>query len=332
MSRASVVIASRRPALIANTIVPLLEDPATLEVVIVAVDNPAVAAAVGATGDPRVQVVAAPAGNPNTARQIGVERARGETVVMLDDDVCAGPGLVGGHARHHPTPGLVVFGYMPIPPDRLRGVLRFPSRLYARNYESRVRWWMEQPELVLTGFWGGNVSMTRTDLLRIGLENPAFPVRYFEDFEFGDRCHADGMVAVFDRRLEATHLYERSISEWLVEGRRVGAARAILEPGVEPGRGHLPPALRPALVAATLAAATLRLRRLEDRLAWAARQIEIFRGGEKVAAGTAVADGLLVGWPAPVAAEGSARAVPHDAGSGASVAAGCSAGDRRALR
>jgi hypothetical protein len=331
MSQASVVIASRRPALIANTIVPLLEDPATLEVVIVAVDNPAVAAAVRATGDPRVQVVAAPAGNPNTARQIGVERARGETVVMLDDDVCAGPGLVGGHARHHPTPGLVVFGYMPIPPDRLRGVRSFPSRLYARNYESRVRWWTEQPELVLTGFWGGNVSMTRTDLLRIGLENPAFPVRYFEDYEFGDRCHADGMVGIFDRGLEAAHFYERSISEWLVEGRRIGAARAILQPGVEPGPGHLPPALRPALIAGTLAAATLRLRRLEDRLAWAARQIEIFRGGEKVAAGTAVADGLLVGWPPQVVAEGSAPPGSDHGGPGTSVAGFC-AGDRRALR
>jgi glycosyltransferase involved in cell wall biosynthesis len=152
MSEVSVIVASHRAALIAKTIPPLLEDPATLEAVVVAVEDAAVAAAAHAIGDPRVRVAAAQAGNPSIARQIGVERARGQTVVMLDDDVLAGPGLVGGHAGHHPTPGLVVFGYMPIPPDRLRGPLRFPVRLYASSYEDRVKWWTAQPELVMTGF------------------------------------------------------------------------------------------------------------------------------------------------------------------------------------
>lgn len=306
MTQASVVIASRRSGLITKAIASVLQDPATLEVVVVAVEAPEVAAAAAGVGDPRVSVLPAPAGNPNTARHVGVEHARGEIVVMLDDDVLARPGLVGGHVRHHQGDGLVVFGYMPIPSHCLRGILRFPARLYARNYEDRVGWWTEHPELVITGFWGGNVSMTRADVLRIGLENPAFPIRYFEDREFGSRCHAAGLVARFDRRLEATHIYRRAISEWLIEGRRVGAALKLLYPDREPGAGCLPPMLRPALLAATIAAGTLRFGRAEDRLARAARQIEVFRGGQEVVAGTAIESGLLVGAPGPNAMPGLA--------------------------
>lgn len=299
MIQASVIIASQRPALIGRAIASVLDDPATLEVLVVAVEAPEVADAALTVGDRRVRVLSAPVGNPNTARHVGVEHARSDIVVMLDDDVVARRGMVGGHVRHHHGDGLVVFGYMPIPPDCLRGILRFPARLYSRNYEGRVGWWAEHPDLVITGFWGGNVSMTRADVLRVGLENPAFPIRYFEDREFGNRCHAAGMVAKFDRRLEATHMYGRTISEWLIEGRRVGAALKLLYPDREPGAGHLPSALRPALLAATIAAGTLRLRRAEDRLARATRQIEVFRGGREVAAGTAFESGLLVGPPGP---------------------------------
>lgn len=298
MSQVSVVIASRRPALIAKTLAPLLDDPATLEIVVVAVASPGVVDAVRAIRDSRIQVVLAPAGNPNTSRQVGVERAGGETVLMLDDDVLAAPGLVSGHARHHPTPGLAVFGYMPVPPERLRGALRFPARIYANTYEGRVKWWAERPDLAMTGFWGGNVSMTRADVLRVGLENRDFPVRYYEDHDFGERCQAAGIVGRYDRTIAAKHLYERSISEWLVEGRRAGAALAIRYPGTRPGTGHLPPATRRPILAATIAAALLHLRRAESRLAWAVRQIEIFRGAEEVAAGTAVASGLIVALPA----------------------------------
>lgn len=304
MTKASVVIASRRPALINQAIAPLLDDPATLEIVVVAVASPEVSDAVLAIGDPRIQVVLAPAGNPNTSRQAGVERARGDTVVMLDDDVIARPGLVSGHARHHPTPGLAVFGCMSIPPDRLRGTRRFPARFYANTYEGRVKWWSDRPDLMMTGYWGGNVSMTRADVLRVGLDNPEFPARYLEDNEFGERCRAVGIVGRFDRRIEAAHLYERSVSEWLVEGRRAGAALAIRNPDSHPAIEHLPLPMRRPVLAATFAAATLRLRRLESHLAWTARQIEIFRGAEEVAAGTAAASGLIASVPARGAAAG----------------------------
>jgi hypothetical protein len=297
MSQASVVIASRRPALITKAIAPLLDDPATLEVIVVSVASPEVTDAVQAIGDPRIQVVLAPAGNPNTSRQVGVEHARGDTVVMLDDDVLASPGLVSGHARHHPTPGLAVFGYMPVPRDRLRGALHFPARIYAKTYEDRVRWWADRPDLAMTGFWGGNVSMTRADVLRVGLDNPSFPVRYYEDHDFGERCQAAGIVGRFDRRIEARHLYERSISEWLVEGRRAGAALAVRYPGSRPSSSHLPVPMRRPVLGAAIVASLLRLRRAESRLAWAVRQIEIFRGAREVSDGTAVESGLIVGLP-----------------------------------
>jgi GT2 family glycosyltransferase len=315
MPEVSVVIPSHGGAdLIAKVIAPLLADPATLEVIVVADDDLKVAAAAHAIGDPCVRVVTAAACNPNIARRIGVEQARAETVLMLDDDVLPAPGLVSGHARRHPVPGLAVLGYMPIPPQNLRGPLRFPARLYSNVYEGRAWWWSDRPDLIMTGFWGGNVSMTRADILRVGLDNPAFPGRYFEDLEFGRRCQAQGIRGVFDRSLAASHLYERSISQWFAEARRQGAALSILEPGVEPGAGHRPAFMRTPLLAATIVSAALHLRRLEARLARAARRIEINRGAQEVAAGTAVAHRLLAAEPTagPVA-----RAAPVEPASAA---------------
>src|SRR5438094_10089133 len=48
------------------------------------------------------------------ARQTGVERATGDVVLLIDDDVIPTPGLAEGHLRHHAAERLLVVGYMPV--------------------------------------------------------------------------------------------------------------------------------------------------------------------------------------------------------------------------
>ena len=63
--------------------------------------------------------------------------ALGDVVLLMDDDVIAGPGLVSAHARHHAgTHGLVVVGFMPV---RLDEGSSSPSRLYATEYDEHCR-------------------------------------------------------------------------------------------------------------------------------------------------------------------------------------------------
>jgi glycosyltransferase involved in cell wall biosynthesis len=157
------------------------------------------------------------------ARQEGVERATGEVVVLLDDDVLAGPGLVSGHARHHAeTGGLVVIGYMPVdrePADAHAGA----TALYADEYEDVARQYEQDPELVLRKLWGGNLSLRRADALRVGLVSADYGASYHQDRDFGLRCHEAGLRGRFDRSLRATHLHRRPLGAFLRDARAQGA-------------------------------------------------------------------------------------------------------------
>jgi glycosyltransferase involved in cell wall biosynthesis len=163
------------------------------------------------------------------ALQTGVELARGEVVLLLDDDVIAEPGLVAGHAAHHAeAQGLVVLGYMPavLPEPRRPGA--YPVDLYAQAYERVCNEYEEDPETILQGLWAGNVSLRRSDALRVGLL-PDQPLvegyGYHEDRDFGLRCAAAGLRGVFDRRLLARHHYERDPASFLRTSRNSGATR-----------------------------------------------------------------------------------------------------------
>ena len=49
------------------------------------------------------------------ALDVGVQCSTGDVVLLMDDDVIAGPGLVSAHARRHAgADGLVVVGSMPV--------------------------------------------------------------------------------------------------------------------------------------------------------------------------------------------------------------------------
>jgi glycosyltransferase involved in cell wall biosynthesis len=285
---ASVVIPTHgRSTRLPATIRPLLQDPATTEVVVVADDDPAVATVIAALDDSRIVLVEACVRNQNAARELGVQASSGEVVLFLDDDVIAEPGLVSGHLRCHATPRRVVLGYMPVARGSLRGALEFPSRTYARSYELNVANWQRDAGTILGTMWGGNLSLRRTDALRVGLFNPDFEARFYEDYEFGLRCKAAGLVGVFDRTLRATHLYVRTPRQWLREARTQGAAWAHF--GVAAGAGSPPsavpdfaprilerltPAITPVMLALVFACGLLRLRRPERRLAFHLRHLQ----------------------------------------------------------
>src|SRR5690349_2755212 len=116
---------------------PLLADPQPLEVVVVVDggrDGSLELLERMAAGDARLRPLWIENRGVVGARAAGAEAARGEVVVLLDDDVFAMPGLIAGHARHHAEPGLVIVGYMPVarPPRPRPG--DYPRELYAREY------------------------------------------------------------------------------------------------------------------------------------------------------------------------------------------------------
>jgi hypothetical protein len=146
----------------------------------------------------------------------------------MDDDVIASPDLVEGHARHHAglEPKLVL-GYMPndwraVAPDR-----RAVAAVYRAGYEEQCARYREDPAFVLRNLWGGNLSMPREDMVRVGIAGLAVP-RGQDDREFGLRCMKAGIRGVFDPSLYATHLYDRSFEAYRRDSRLQGESRRLL--------------------------------------------------------------------------------------------------------
>ncbi|MGO9333193.1 MAG: glycosyltransferase [Acidimicrobiales bacterium] len=228
----SVVIPTyKRVSRLASCVRALLADPATNEVV-VAVDGSGDGSYELATGlgakDSRVVAFEQAHAGTHAARTAAVERAAGEVVLMVDDDVIAGEGLVTGHAlRHRETDHLVVVGYMPVVAADDDSANRVFSRIYTHEYESHCDEIEVDPRLVLLHLWGGNVSLRRADYLSIGfLRTGAEAWKHqHEDQYMGIRFHQAGLTAVFDRALYAQHRYRRGADAFLRDARTRGAAQ-----------------------------------------------------------------------------------------------------------
>ena len=192
LPRVSVVIPTyRRRAALARFVEPLLEDPELHELV-VAVDGSEDGSVEWlrerGLADQRLVVLDLPNRGAGATRQAGIEAASGDVVLLMDDDVIASPGLVAGHARHHiDAERKLVLGYMPNDWSSLPAGRRGIARIYDRAYHMHVARFSEDPQFVLHGFWGGNFSMRRHDMLEIGIERLEVK-RGQDDREFGIRC------------------------------------------------------------------------------------------------------------------------------------------------
>ncbi len=157
----------------------------------------------------------------------GVARSTSDVVLLMDDDVIAGPGLVSGHARRHRAGRpLVVMGAMPV---RLAGGEGPATRLYARDYDGHCQK-IESGELaVLEGLWLGNVSVRRGDLVKVGVWSEGYRLHWHSDLDLGLRLAQNGLDGVFDPTLRATHMHMQSNSSFLRAGHERGEAVTVLE-------------------------------------------------------------------------------------------------------
>ncbi len=233
LPRVSVVVPTyqRRHALPAF-VGPLLADPALHELVVAvdgATDGTLEYLRERAASDGRVKVLDLPNRGVPPTRQSGVEAATGDVVLLMDDDVIAAPGLVSGHARHHAAgERRLVLGYMPNDWRKLPRGRRGIARIYARAYEAACRRFAAEPDHVLLGLWGGNLSMPREEFLRVGIKTEMSLPRGQDDREFGIRLFRAGVRGEFDASLRAEHRYDRPLDKFRNDCRIQGATRKLI--------------------------------------------------------------------------------------------------------
>jgi glycosyltransferase involved in cell wall biosynthesis len=214
-----------------NVISPLLRDPATGEVVVVidgGSDDTFEFLRDWSVSEPRIRAITQENAGPSAARRRGVLESRFDLIVLIDDDVEAGPGLVTGHARlQSGNDHLVVIGYMPVllPSQRRRG--QAAILLYADEYEQTCELYENDRSEIFCHLWAGNMSIRRTDALMVGSENEV-RLDYHEDLRFGLQCETLGFAAIFDRSLASRHRHESSLGKLTLEARRSGKARVQL--------------------------------------------------------------------------------------------------------
>lgn len=146
------------------------------------------------------------------ARNHGVERASGDIVLFLDDDVVPAPQLLAEHLRLHQLSddGIVVLGPMLTPPDfQMAPWVRWEQAMLEKQYACmRAERW--QP--TARQFYTGNTSLARQHIIDAGKFDETF--RRAEDVELAYRLAERGVRFVFNPQAIGYHYAERSFWSW----------------------------------------------------------------------------------------------------------------------
>ena len=192
---------------------------------------------------------------PNAGRaaacNAGIALARGELVVLLDDDMQPTPSHLEAHlSAHAGAARRAVMGAVPIvTPPGADAVVRYVARKFSRRLEALAR---RRSGFILPDFYSGNVSIRRDVLNETGGFDEAFTMYGNEDLELWYRLRSAGVDLAFS---ETALAYQRYVKDF----------RALARDNIEKGKTAVllaskHPAAVPEMKLSALARARLRRR------------------------------------------------------------------------
>ena len=155
-------------------------------------------------------------GGPARARNRGIEEARGEVLVFLDDDVQPVPEFLARHAAHHISQDkdVVIAPMLPDPVLQWREPpwIAWEHAMLEKQYTAwRTGEWQGcGPH----HFYSGNASLRRAHLQAVGGFDEQFPRQ--EDVELAVRLERHcGVRFVYDAQAQGIHRPQRRFASWL---------------------------------------------------------------------------------------------------------------------
>jgi glycosyltransferase involved in cell wall biosynthesis len=181
---------------------------------------------------------------PAAARNLGVERARGELIAFLGDDtVPAGDWLarhVAAHAARADRQPLAVIGYTAWHPRmRLTSFLR-----YINDHGLQFGYALidDAENVPFNFFYTSNISLPR-DLLRREPFDLGFPYAAWEDIELSYRLRRHGLSMVYEPAARVAHHHPTDFDRFTVRQERAGESAVVfyrLHPELGPFLGLSP--------------------------------------------------------------------------------------------
>jgi GT2 family glycosyltransferase len=153
----------------------------------------------------------APAGRGRAAAcNAALAAARGEVLIVLDDDMTVAPDFVRRHLAHHPPSSrLCVLGAVPV---ELDADSSHAARYVKEKFDRHLARLSDPRHLALPrSFYTGNASL-RTEVMReVGGFDESFGVYGNEDVELSLRLRAAGVELLYDPGALARQAYEKDL-------------------------------------------------------------------------------------------------------------------------
>jgi glycosyltransferase involved in cell wall biosynthesis/peptidoglycan/xylan/chitin deacetylase (PgdA/CDA1 family) len=202
-------------------------------IVVVDGHDDATAAALRALATPfPLTVLEQPHGGVAAARNRGAEKARGDILLFLDDDMAPHPALLAEHDRSHRAGAHLVIGHLPLDPESpATGVAAAVGRWAERR---RTRLATAESEVPVSDLLTGQMSVPRQAFAHLGGFDLAFTRGGLvpgADRDFGYRARKEGLRIVFNPAAISYQRYEVDASDYIrrtrngARGDRILAAR-----------------------------------------------------------------------------------------------------------
>lgn len=162
----------------------------------------------------------------SVARNRGLAKTRGTTILFLDQDIVADPGLIHAHVDCHRRygPALVGGRRVPWPGARTSLVTRVLDLESTGNVPPHAL--VQHPYQIVIG---ANFSIARADIVALGGFDEDFPAGGgFEDVELAYRAYRAGLKVVYCERAVGSHNHPKSLRSVCEAARRYARSGGLL--------------------------------------------------------------------------------------------------------